>query len=508
MRKITTNLFVYIFELVVVAISCNDHSIPDFEQEIPASNRWVQKFSFLSRNNTSILQYDVECEILEDSIIYCYIPYIVTNKNLIPSFNTTNIQIFYDGNEVVSDLTRLDCSKPVRLELVSGTESRPYILKVECWSGLPIVYIDTESKIAITSKEYYVNGQIKIVNKPNSSSVWESSVRIKGRGNSTWNFPKKPYKLKFNEKTSLLGEPADKEWVLLANYSDKTALRNETAFELSRYSSLEYTPRTHFVDVYINGEYNGFYQLCEQLKISKNRVNVGDDGYLLEIDSRTTSEDVSFMVNHITHPINIKDPEIEACGDAYNYVVKYLQETDSVLFSDNFSDSTNGYAKYIDVTSFVEWYLINEIAKNNDACFFSSCYMNLSRNGKLKMGPVWDFDIGFGNVNYNGCDSPEGFWVKNVAWYNQLFKDPNFVNRVKERFAVFYERREHIISQIDESANYLQYAAIENNGKWPTLYNHVWPNPVVWGSYEDEVRVFKDWLETRFQWLHQKFATM
>ena len=496
-------IYIVLISCCLGFLSCNDDS-----SELYPVKHNLKSFSFLTKDNLLALVSDIECQIIGDSIIECHIPYILEDKKLVPSFELTNGKLFCDGEEIVSGVSVLDCSKSVRLEVEGNELSAFYTLRVIGYTGLPIVYINTEDKTPITSKEEYLNGTIKIVEDLSTRDVFETTMRIKGRGNSTWGMPKKPYKIKFEKKVSLLGEPADKEWILLANYSDKTLLRNKTAFDFGKISNLDYTNRTHFVEVFINGVYNGTYQLAEQLKISKNRVNVGDDGYLLEIDAKADAEDITFRVNHIWRPINIKDPDVEVGGEAYNYVVKYIQEVDSILFSKDFKNENCGYAKYIDVSSFVDWYLINEIAKNNDACFYSSCYMNLCRNGKLKMGPLWDFDIAFGNVNYNGCDNPEGFWIKDVPWYKRLFEDSNFTEKVKDRFAYFYNNRHRIFEGINANAIYLRYSAIENNNKWGTLYNYTWPNPSVWGSYENEVQGFKTWMEKRFQWLNKEFNAM
>lgn len=509
MKKIWFLLAMFISTLMLA--SCNDENDKPIEIEQETIVAKLEKFSFSAKNNPEALISDIECSIIGDSIIECLIPHIVESKMLTPSFDVIDGKLTINGTEVISNETVLDCTRPLKIEIAGVNYSKTYTLRVKSFTGLPIVYIDTENKTAITSKDDYVKGTIRIVEDietRGAGDVFESTMKIKGRGNSTWTLPKKPYKIKFDEKTSLLGEPADKEWVLLANYTDKTSLRNETAFDMGRMSNLEYTNRTHFVEVILNGVYNGTYQLGEQLKIAKNRVNVGDDGYLLEIDAKAEAGDITFRVSHIGQPINIKDPEVEVDGEAYNYVVQYLQEADAVLFGDNFTDTTNGYTKYLNVESFVEWYLINEIAKNNDACFFTSCYMNLARDGKLSMGPLWDFDIAFGNVNYNGCDNPEGFWIKPVAWYARLFQDPNFVAKVKERFAYFYDNREEIYKKINTNADYLKYAIVENNNKWGTLYVNTWPNNMIWGSYENEVQSMKIWLEKRFQWLNEQFSAM
>ena len=505
MRKLC--LVFALFVSVMGFVSCND----DDEVLVVQENVGLKNFCFLAKNNPEALISDVECEIIGDSVIECLIPHIVEYKHLIPSFEIADGSLKVNGIKLISNKTLLDCTKPLDVEWVNGSKSVIYVLKVRSFTGLPVVYINTENSVDITSKDNYVKGTIRIVEDietRTSGMVFESVMKIKGRGNTTWTLPKKPYKMKFDEKVSLLGEPADKEWVLLANYTDKTSLRNETAFHMGRMSNLDYTPRTHFVEVILNGVYNGTYQLCEQLKIASARVNVGDDGYLLEIDAKAAEDDITFDVAHIGEPINIKDPDVEVGEEAYNYVVQYLQLADEALFSENFADPTNGYAKYLDVESFVDWYLINEIAKNNDAIFWTSCYMNLSRGGKLKMGPLWDFDIAFGNINYNGSDKYDGFRIKTVAWYTRLFQDPNFVKKIKERFAYFCENREKIYAEINANAVYLKYAVVENNNKWKTLYTYTWPNKMIWGAYENEVQSMKIWLEKRFDWLNEQFSKM
>ena len=160
----------------------------------------------------------------------------------------------------------------------------------------------------------------------------------------------------------------------------------------------------------------------------------------------------------------------------------------------------------MDIDSFVEWYLINEIAKNNDALFYSSCYMNLTRDGKLKMGPIWDYDIAFGNIDYNNNFRADGFWVKTTTWYSRLFEDPAFVEKVKERFKFFYNHKEDIYRDMAENAVYLKQAVVENENRWGTLYTETWPNYDIWGNYNNEVQSMKEWLEERFDWLNYQFT--
>lgn len=160
----------------------------------------------------------------------------------------------------------------------------------------------------------------------------------------------------------------------------------------------------------------------------------------------------------------------------------------------------------MDLESFVDWYVINEICKPIDATLRSSCYMNLKRNGKLKMGPVWDFDNGFGNSAE--FSSPEGLYVKEAPWFSRLFEDPVFVSKVKERFEYFYNMRDIIFNEVNENSHYLKYAAQENDARWHTLYTNTAYNYDIWGNYQNEVQYMKNWLLIRFDCLKSEFDKM
>lgn len=479
--------------------------------ELKRKEPQLLSISFLSKDNSMQLVEDVKGEIIGDSIVECWIKNIVNDKLLIPHFEYTGESVTIDNVSAKSDETQIDFKTPIKLTVSNQGKTKDYTVYVHSFTGLPVLWIETEGRAEITSKDDYLNAHLKLVEDVRTRSaggVTEADVKIKGRGNSTWGMPKKPYALKFDEKTSLLDEPEDKSWVLLANYADKTSLRNQTAFYMGNISNLDYTPRFHYVDLMLNGRYNGTYQLGDKLKISKNRVNVGDDGFLMEIDAKAGADEITFKTNHLGQPVNIKDPDVEVNDENYNYIKDYVITAERALFSDDFKDMDKGWQKYMDMDSFVDWYLINEIAKNNDACLFTSCYMNLKRGDKLKMGPLWDFDIAFGNVNYNGTYLTDGFWIKNTTWYSRLFEDPAFVAKVKERFDYFYNRKNDIMNEINANAQYLRYSAQENNNKWHTLYTYTWPNYDIWGCYQNEVQSMKEWLNARFEWLKTEFDKM
>lgn len=282
-------------------------------------------------------------------------------------------------------------------------------------------------------------------------------------------------------------------------------LRTTVAFSLSRLSCLEYTPSSHFVDLILNGQYHGTYLLSDKIKISKDRVNVGDDGFVLEVDERAPRENEPyFRTAHLPQPVNVKDPDVVVGDDNYNYVADYVNYIDSVLFSDGYLDEENGWTKYMDIDSFVDWYLIEEIAKNGDARMYTSCFMNLKRNGKLKMGPVWDFDVTFGNNRYYA--ETEGILINQSEWYRRLFEDPTFEAKVKKRFSHFYAHVEDILNDINQMAQYIQYSVIENDNRWHML-NETWFSSYdIWGKYENEVTNFKIWFVNRMEWLKNYYG--
>lgn len=273
----------------------------------------IRSFRFRAAANAAKLPQDVTLEV-GDGIISGRTSFVVEDKVLVPEFEFEGDGVYLGAQEIVSGETEVDFSGPVVLTVRSkGGEEREYRVSLVCFTGLPVVYIDTGG-IPVVSKEEYVAASLKVVdnNGLRPSGVFRGDVNIKGRGNSTWGMPKKPYRLKFDKKQSLLGEPKDKSWVLLANYMDNACgIRNATAYAIGHLSCLEFTPTTHFVDVFLNDRYNGTYQLCEHMKISEDRVNVTDEGYLLEADQldRLGPDDVYFRTERIL--MNIKDPDVE-----------------------------------------------------------------------------------------------------------------------------------------------------------------------------------------------------
>jgi hypothetical protein len=399
---------------------------------------------------------------------------------------------------------------------ISGSPALSRDIASETNIGLPVMYINIDGGEEVTSKDYYLNGTFKLVEGVSSRKpghVVTAPIHIKGRGNSSWGQPKKPYRLKFDEKIGLLGEHKDKSWVLVSNYSDKTMLRNAVSYYMGKISNLEWTPCAHFVELIVNGRYDGTYMLSEKIKISKHRVDVGDDGFILKSNRYADDHDdiVHFKPGHMEVSLEIKEPEnIEYLNADYEYVVGYVNAAAEALFSSNFKDPDEGWQKYLDMDSFVDWYLIHEIALNVDCMFNFSTYMNLKRGGKLRMGPLWDFDIAYGNLkeqneSYLQWVFPRGDLLSCSQWYSRLMEDPVFVKKVKERFNYFYSHKNDIFNFLNNNAVRLHYSAMKNEERWGTLYRYTYKNFNIWGSYWNEVQDLKEWINARLEWMKKNY---
>lgn len=396
----------------------------------------------------------------------------------------------------------------------------------EVAEALPVLSITVNSGAEITSKETYEAARYRLTSET-GHVLLDSTLEIRGRGNSTWEMPKKPYRLRLTSSTAILGMPANRHWVLLANYSDKTLIRNAVAFDLSRRVGMEYTPRNVQVELHLNGTYRGVYQLAEQIRIGPDRVNIPeldvDDttpdlitgGYLIEIDFRK-GEDYCYESPRTAIDFCFSNPEtlLEPGWEPHRaYIDGYLAQTEAAMFSDQFADPVAGYAAYLDVDSAINFFLITEWLKNVDSNLVASVYLQKKRNGKLTFGPVWDFDLSIGNVDFlsdTGLDagSPEDWYVRYASWFARMFQDPAFEAKVKVRWGQLKASGvlEDTFTYIDKQSRWLSKVQVKNYQLWDTLGTYVWPNRVVTGSYEGEVAAMKAWLRARTNWMDAQLS--
>lgn len=395
-------------------------------------------------------------------------------------------------------------------------KSNEFVLVSSLGTGLPVMVITTNDGKDITSKEEWKGARISIVGAGKYASLSECDVEVKGRGNSTWGYDKKPYALKFPSKTPVLGMPKHKRWVLLANTMDKTMMRNKIAYRVAEQTSLAWTPRTEYVEVILNGKHIGNYLVAEQIRIDSNRIDIVEmdssdnsgeavtGGYVYEMDFHFDNVNQWWTAHGFPSSIVFPDEE-DITSAQLAWGKNYFNEAESVLFGSNFKDTTNGYAKYLDAQSFVDYWLVYELCINHELGNPGSVYMHKDRGGKLVAGPVWDFD--WGTFSYAASPHAQGkLFMTGAIWYRRLFEDPAFKALAKERWQALHSKFASVGDYIDEQYEYLGESAKKNFAIWnPATTGNV--NGDVYLSFDDAVARLRSIYVQRVEALDAIFAT-
>ena len=353
-------------------------------------------------------------------------------------------------------------------------------------TGLPVVYVNTEKGQRITSKTEFVTASLQIRGTDASQDVENLSCSVRGRGNTTWWWPKKPYLIRLDQKEHLFGMHKHKRWILLANFLDRTLMRNQVSMKVSSFTSLAWTPGCIPVELVLNGKHQGTYLFIEQVRVDNHRVAVTEmtpednegealtGGYLLESDFHYDNE-VQWMDPHggcvqfgaqggIPFGVKFPDPE-DLTAQQLAYIKQYIYDTAEALYGPDFADPEKGYAQYLDVNSFVDYWLVFEIMGNHELGNPGSVFYHKDRGGKLVAGPCWDFD--WGVLSYR--TSPQartGLLNRNAVWYKRLFDDPAFRERVKARFQELLPQLQTIPAYIDACEEQLEKSAQLNFKMW------------------------------------------
>ena len=388
-------------------------------------------------------------------------------------------------------------------------------------TNLPCVVIHTKNLQLPTDKVNYIESYVQIIGADNS--VLKDTAGIRLRGNASTGFPKKPYRLKFYTKHKVLGSPANaKNWTLINNYGDKTLMRNIVAFHISEVMEMPYTPFCRAVDVLVNGEYKGCYQLSDKIEVKKGRVNIDEmeptdlsgsalsGGYLWEIDGYAGQEPHPYYSPHGI-PITLHSPkDDEIVTIQRSYFENYFRTLEDKVYKSSTSDTD--WRTYIDFLTFARYFLTNEVCGNPDV--FWSCYMYKKRDDqKAYTGPVWDFDIAFDNdyrqypeanhsqFIFGGASNAESF-ARHIVFADQRSRD-----EMKELWHRGRNRgisSEELEAFIDSVALALDASQHLNFLRWPILGDYVHMNPVALGSYDAEVNRLKQFMTMRIGWMDSK----
>lgn len=396
-------------------------------------------------------------------------------------------------------------------------------------TNLPLVVIHVEGGKDPVDKINDLRMKTTIISADGTEIVSDSgSVRL--RGNASMGFPKKPYRIKFDKKRHVLDSPAKaKKWTLINNYGDKTLMRNYLAFDLSRRVEMPFTPFCVPVDVMVNGEYKGCYQLCDQVEVGKGRVEIDEmeatdiegealtGGYFIEIDAYAYDEAVYFYSNR-SNPVTVKSPDEDVIQTVQlNYLKSYFNTMEASLFKTNFSDPEEGYRQYLDVESFLKHFIVGEFAGNTDT--YWSTYMYKPRNDEqFHVGPVWDFDLAYDNDNrtYPINNLTDYIYATKGSYAGQM---RSFVNRIiksdagakQQLEAMWAELRnsdkfceDSLIQVVDDMALWLDESQQLNFKRWNIMNTKVHQNPKIWGSYEKEVENVRSYIRKRIAWFDKK----
>jgi hypothetical protein len=426
-------------------------------------------------------------------------------------------------------------------------------------SNLPIIVIDTHGQTIpdspkITADMGIIFNGVGVINKlSDPTNNFSGTIGIELRGSSSQSFPKKPYGFETRDATgnsldvSLLGLPKENDWILFAAYDDKSLMRDVLSYKLGRDQG-RYASRYQFCELVLNGIYQGVYVLLEKIKRDANRVDIakltttdisGDDltgGYIIKIDKATGSggsdgwtsayPPLNRSNNQTVYFLYDYPKSADITAEQKNYIKNYVNSFEATLSDAFFQDPVKGYAKYIDVDSFVDFFIMMEVTKNPDGYRLSTFLFKDkdSKGGKLTMGPIWDFNEGFGNVDYCTKGNPEGFvldynkicpddyWLI-PFWWDRLLKDYNFSEKVINRWSALRSgpfKTSKVMSYIDSVSSVLSVdsARQRNFVQWPVLGQYVWPNYYVGQTYTDEVNWLKSWVSQRMAWLDNNLGSL
>ena len=399
------------------------------------------------------------------------------------------------------------------------TESRHFpVLLAARDSALSVsqIYITMSIPVHDISRTEYNDVEVRIESDINGQTFeifHTDEARIRGRGNSTWWMPKKPYRLRFNEEVSILGLPKARDYVLLAEYADKSLLRNTIVHKFSSLlGTFDHTIQTRVVELYINGHYEGLYVLTEQVEMREEKLyfesipGVLDTGYFFELDRRFYERGIVegfdwIVVAGVPYEIIRPNPSHQDYTAQHaEFLRQYIIDMETALIRQE------GYEDYLDIDNWIDYFIIQELFKNVDVGW-SSVYSYKLPGGRIKMGPLWDFDLAIGNADYidYGPENWYGMREHKNRWFKLMMAIPEVRDRFKDRYIEIYM---NYIPELLESIWVMHEAkaplAQRNFNRWAILNHYVWPNPpemVQATTYEAQVSYVYHFIRERADWM-------
>jgi CotH kinase protein len=460
--------------------------------EFEDSELTISSFVIEKKNNPQ-LNADVVFEI-KDNVMTGNLS--VFSSNVIPTFKTNAQTVEIDGKSQVSAKSSIDLKQYLVYSLTSSKGfKKHFFLKIYWQNDFPQINITTNGGEKITSKEIYIQANISIDGKKIFSN-YSGTTKIRGRGNTTWTLPKKPYRLKLDTKASLFGLSAERDWVLLANYLDGTHTLNAVAMKAGKLLNMPYTNNIIPVELTLNGEYLGCYMFTEQVEVESNRVNVGKDGLLLEFDSYF-NETWQFKSAKNNLPVIIKYPDLVNPSELFP-IKNEFEKFEELIINPNFPN--NNYLDYIDEESIVNYFIVNMLTGNEELNHPKSTFIHKTKTGKFSMGPLWDFDWAYGyGINQNfvhfGAYNRPFFWTSpsvGTKFFSPFLKDPKIKTLLKSKWADFRKNKfNDLLVFINDYAFMIEDARNRDYQKWKR------------GSADPktDISLLKSWMQNRANYL-------
>ena len=457
---------------------------------------------------------DSQADNLENDLISVRLPYGTDVTALPVDFEVTEGTVSVNGVQI-QPMDEVNFSYPVKFVVKDLCNCEHTYTVTISYSDIPVVYVNTKNAAPITSKVTWLEDTEIYVTNAGENTTLYTKAQIRGRGNTTWGHPKKPYAIKLDKKANVLGMPKHKRWVLLSNYIDRSSLRNSISFEIAKRSpGLAWTPRGQHVDLVLNGEFKGTYFLCEQIKGDENRVNITEmestdtdpesitGGYLLELDKNYDEVNKfksPFKVEEIAPfplPYMIKEPDEETLvPEQFNWIYNHIDTVERALWGEG--STTEGYLQYIDLDSFIDYWLVYELTGAGEPTHPKSVYMWKERGQKIHAGPVWDFDYYTFKMSYK-----EMLINTNAVWNERIINDPANRPRIKERWMAQREQYRTIPEEIDRQYALIRESVQYNDVIWPIdpqLDN--WGNREISLSVDEIVASMKDYYQIKFNYM-------
>lgn len=524
-----------VFICFVVLYSC-ENTFANVDFEVEDSTCELLSFALLKANNP-VLESDIvfdRVSINGTFTAHClnWNDGLKPHMGLVPTFTIDGTSLILDGEEIISDSSPVDFSSDRTFVVKSNNKEKSFRVSFVCPqinSELPVIRIIASADTI--GKEDYVSTKAILYNTDTGEYEWNEStgdVRIRGRGNSTWLLPKKPYRIKFSSKVSPFGmnHAKAKDWVILAHDMDKSLLRNHLAFTVAgalinekEYQDRPYSafsPKSKFINLFFDKAYWGVYQLTDQIEKGEGRVDIeslgvkqGDDpsiisgGHMLEMVYKVDDWLINFRTPsgiRIDHKYPKKDDHTEA---QWRYIEDFVTDAENVLYGDSFRDDNEGWRKYFDEHTLVDWIIVKEFVGDMDGYIGTRLFKNRQYE-KLCFGPVWDMDKAWGNdVRTPFIDYPPssslmiygGFRTPGNSihdWFMRFWEDEKLRDAVNNRWkAKRDELVDMVFQQIDEKKESMRKSILANYMVWPYDVQNCKDASQPQATYDDELELIK-----------------